>query len=139
MKEVTQQDVIDYIEEGYDSTHYKVQGNKLMITQWVAFDDFEFSTLPSGMIFNSVGDLRNSNIEYLPDDIVFHNSLYLSHSKVRSLPILGVARYLVITGIEAVLQDGTYIESKLWSKDTSYQYIDGVVIDGYVFSTGVLS
>lgn len=143
MSTVTHRDVIDYIEEKYDNTNkdfYEVLDGKLVIKRWVEFSNFNFITLPNGMVFDDWCDLDNSGVEFLPDDIVLNGSLFLVGTKIRTLPVLNIGFTLNISRTDIVLQDGTYIVNSICSsRHKLYKYLNHLKVDGYIFSTGILS
>lgn len=139
---VTHQDVIDYIEKYYgnSSTYYKLQGDMLKIKRWVTFGDFEFDTLPERMIFDGVCDLRDSNIEKIPNDILVYGNLFLNTTNIHSLPFMYISNNLNINYTDIVLTDGIYIGGALWSLyNDLYKHFCYLQVSGYFFSTGVLS
>lgn len=134
---VTHQDVIDYLKDIYNS--YTVQDGKLNIIGFVPFCKFKFRTLPSGMVFEGVCDLDGSSITSLPDDIVVYNHLYAGNIKNITIPSIGVRGnlYTVDSGIK--LGDGIYIGCYMYTSGSRYEYLNDLYINGYIFSTGVLS
>lgn len=136
---VTHQDVIDYIEFNNDDNHYKVRQGKLHITEWVEFHNFYFSTLPSNMVFEHICDLCDSEITYVPEDIVLQSSLLIRGTSITTLPVLYISGGLNVIGTNTVLHDGTYIGTRIFSSGSPYMHLHSLIINGYFFGSGILS
>lgn len=141
-KEVTQQDVINYIEKKYvrGSTYYTQREGKLHITQWLTFNTYPHSTLPCGIVFEEHCDFDScTRLESFPDDIVLKCGLHLNFTKISTLPALNIGSRLDISSTDIVLQDGIYIDGTIYSEHTLYEYLHNLEINGYISRTGVLS
>lgn len=136
---VTHQNVIDYIVETEHGHYYKVLNGKLILSDWIEFNDFKFSTLPGNMVFKSHCDLDNSAVTSIPDDIVMQRGLYIQNTKIKTIPVMSIYGELDIRKTEVVLQDGIFISGELWSDDTVYHCLDSVKIDGYYIKGNILS
>lgn len=143
MSIVTHQDVVNYLlrvngDQPSTST-YEIKGNKLHIYKWYMFHIFQYKTLPRDMVFHEWCDLDGSDIESLPDDIKLYDHISLQDCSITKLPVLNIGGYLDIADTETIIADGTYIHRHLFSRDSNYSHYDHTMVNGYFFSTGVLS
>lgn len=89
------------------------------------------------MVFEWACDLSNSEITSVPEDIVLNGGLHLCNTAISTLPVLDVSGFLRINGTDIKISNGTYIEYTIMSE--RYSHIQGLLITGYFFSTGILS
>lgn len=140
IKEATHKDVIEYTKRYSGAVkYYEELDGKLFVLKWIEFEFFDFSTLPHGLVFTNTCDFDDSQITTLPDDIVLQRNLYLNNSKIETLPVLNITQSLIMNNTKFVIPDGTYIGDTVRTRNTIYETLDSVYINGYFFSTGILS
>lgn len=136
---MTHKDLIGYLD--LNGIHWDLQDGNIQVNQGTSFNnlDDKFTELPDNVIFNHILDLEKSSLTTFPDDLVLNGSIYLCNSNIIKLPVLNCNGVLYMMGTNYTLLPSTFVKYDIWSDNTKYDYLDMVIINGYIVGAGLLS
>lgn len=134
---MTNEDLVEYLESQGCRFNFDKDKN-IVVRSFVPFEHVKkhFTSLPENVIFNTPCNLDGSPFSTIPDSTKFMFSLFLNN-KIKTLPTL--ALYNITMRQSVNLSFGTMIYGNIYCDFGYYATMEGVHINGYTVTSGVLS